>query len=214
MILILDTEIDAEYRYLGPEIQHHTPGQTMYHVLPEEPTIPDLSGIDGVILSGSTASVYDDAATGAWLETEYNLIRQCISEQLPLLGVCFGHQAINAALGGTVVQDTRRATFVEMEQTGNDQILRGVNSLVPVLHGDLVTEPGRGMVQTARTTYNDYFCTRHEAAPVWTVQFHPEFTPRVSDVPTDWKPGSLTFDEVNATTVFSNFSEALNESND
>ena len=163
-----------------------------------------------MILSGSTASVYDRERHSPWLEREFDLIERCVVESVPLLGICFGHQAVNMALGGTVVNDTRRATFVEMERTRPDKILERINNVVPVLHADLVTELGDGMVQTARTEYNAYFCSRHSEAPIWTVQFHPEFTARVHDRPNDWNPGAHEFHEVNATRVFENFRRHVN----
>lgn len=210
MILVLDTEIDPAYRYIAREIAHHTPAKTDCHVFVEDPAVPDLDACDGVILSGSTASVYDEADHEAWLLPEFELVRQCIETRVPLLGICFGHQAINVALGGTVRHDTERATFVEMETLEDDGVLAGVNSVVPAYHGDLVTDLGTGMVTTARTSYSDHFCTRHETAPCWTVQFHPEFTPRVTGDAGDhefgdWHSGDHSFAACNATRVLENF---------
>lgn len=211
MILILDTEVQPDYRYLGPEIQYHTPGPTEYRVFVDDPTLPDLSNVDGIILSGSTASVYNRDRHSPWLDREFELIRQCVANHVPLLGVCFGHQAINVALGGKVINKHRRATFVEMEQVRSDNILDDVSPVVPVLHADLVTELGDEMVQTARTEYNEYFCSRHTTAPVWTVQFHPEFTSRVHDEPSDWDAGPHDFTASNATQVFENFRQYTDE---
>ncbi|QHS16050.1 type 1 glutamine amidotransferase [Halopenitus persicus] len=203
MILVLDDEVNPEYRYLGPEIAEFTP-DSEYHVYAEDPETPPLSAFDGVIVSGSTASVYEDGYP--WFETQMELVRRCLEESIPLLGVCFGHQLVNYALGGDVIEDRRRATFVEMRTLdADDTILAGVNPVVPVLHSDLVVEPGEGMEPIAETEYNDYFCTRHVDAPVWTVQFHPEFTERVRDRPSDWSDGDHTFAECNATAVLENF---------
>lgn len=205
MILVLDDEVQPDYRYLGPEIAHFVPDSD-YHVYPEDTDVPPLDDYDGVVISGSTASVYDDSHP--WVADQCRLVEACIERELPLLGVCFGHQLINYALGGTVERDRRRATFVEMEVIEADEVLDGVRPVVPVLHADLVTERGTGMVATARTDYSDNFCTRHESAPVWSVQFHPEFTERVRDRPSDWSDGEHTFDECNATEVLTNFAAA------
>lgn len=206
MIAVLDTEIQPEYRYLGPEIQYHV-GDASYTEFTEDPTLPDLDAVDGVVLSGSTASVYEEGHE-AWLDPEFDLIHRCIEQEVPLLGICFGHQAINVALGGTVVEDTRRATFVEMARTGvDDDLLDGAGSMVPVLHSDVVTDLGEGLVPTAETDYNPYFCTRHESAPVWTVQFHPELTGRVADEPSDFDPAEFSFEACTAQAVLSNFGE-------
>jgi GMP synthase (glutamine-hydrolysing) len=203
MILVLDDEVRPDYRYLGPEIVHFL-DDAEYRVYAEDSTAPDLAAYDGIVLSGSTASVYDPDHAD-WVATQSELVRRCLSEEIPLLGICFGHQLVNRALGGTVEEDRRRATFVEMEQIEPDPVLAGVESLVPVLHSDLVTEPGTGMTVTASTSYNEAFCTRHESAPAWTVQFHPEFTGRVADRPSDWDPGDGSFEASTATRVLSNF---------
>lgn len=203
MILVLDDEVRPEYRYLGPEIEHFTP-ESDYHVYAEDRDHPPLEEYDGVVISGSTASVYEEGYP--WFDTQKELIRTCLERRLPLLGVCFGHQLVNAALGGTVVEDRRRATFVEMTHVdADDPVLDGVEPIVPVLHSDLVVEPGSGMDVIAETDYNEYFCTRHAEAPIWTVQFHPEFTTRVRDQPSDWSDGDYSFDDCNATNVLENF---------
>lgn len=210
-ILILDTEVQPDYRFLAPEIAHHTPGSTEYRVFVEDPVLPDLTEYAGVVLSGSTASVTEHDRYADWLDPEFELIERCLNREVPLLGVCFGHQAVNAALGGTVVTDRRRSTFVEMEQTGADAVLDGVADIVPVLHADLVTELGRGMNPTARTGYNEFFCSRHRDKPVWTVQFHPEFTERVRDEPSDWDSGGFTFSDTNSPRIFRNFRRQVDQ---
>lgn len=205
MILVIDLEVDPDYRYLGPEIARLLPGETEYVAFVDDPVIPDLTAYDGIVLSGSTASVYDEAENG-WIEPASSIVRQCRDEEIPLLGVCFGHQLIHQALGGTVEQDERRATFVEMEQIESDELVfDDVDSVVPVLHADLVTDPGEGLITTHQTDYNAHFCSRHVSAPIWTVQFHPEFTEAVRDNPSDWSDGDRTFDDSNATRVLENF---------
>lgn len=205
MILVLDLEVDPDYRYLGPEIAHLLPTETEYRVFVDEPTIPDLESYDGVVLSGSTASVYDDAHE-AWVEPASEIVRRCRDDEIPLLGICFGHQLVHQALGGSVEHDHRRATFVEMERIDrDDDLLADVTPIVPVLHADLVVDPGDSLETTARTAYNDHFCSRHTDAPIWTVQFHPEFTERVADEPGDWDPEDRSFEDSNATRVLDAF---------
>ena len=203
MILVLDDEVQPDYRYLGPEIARFLP-ESDYQIYVDDTSIPELDTYAGVVISGSTASVYEN--DHSWLDKQIQLIEACIERRVPLLGICFGHQLINYALGGTVEKDHRRATFVEMiDQCANDSVLDGVEPIVPVLHSDLVTEPGENIQATATTEYSDYFCTRHVDAPVWTVQFHPEFTERVKDQPSDWTDGNHSFEECNAIQVLENF---------
>lgn len=63
-------------------------------VFPEDPTT-----FDGVVLTGSAANVSDEFP---WMETLCNHIRKLDAARIKLLGICFGHQAIVAALGGQV----------------------------------------------------------------------------------------------------------------
>jgi len=205
MILVLDDEVQPDYRYLGPEIEHFLP-DAAYEVYVDEPAEPDLDRYDGVVISGSTASAYDESEAD-WIDPQERLVRRCVEADVPLLGICFGHQLVNQALGGRVEADRRRATFVEMTRLADDAVLEGVNEVVPVLHADLVVERGTGMVTTASTDYNENFCTRHESAPVWSVQFHPEFTERVADRSSDWSPGAHSFADCNADSVLTNFAE-------
>ncbi len=208
MILVVDNEIHPQNRFLGPEIVHHLPDADR-HVLPENPDHPPISNYDGVVLSGSSHSVYDETTRDEWFTAAINLTTKCLDYEIPLLGICYGHQLINYALGGSVAGDTRRATFVEMRgysQTA-DGVLAGVNPVVPVLHGDVVTEPGRDLTSVARTSYDDNFCSIHTEKPVWTVQFHPDFTNRVVDKVSDWDPGPYSFADTNATLVFDNFAD-------
>ena len=55
--------------------------------------------IDGVVITGSPASVLDP---DAWVERLMVLIRQIVAAGVPLFGGCFGHQAVARALGGQV----------------------------------------------------------------------------------------------------------------
>lgn len=58
-----------------------------------------LDGIDGVMITGSPASVNSDAP---WVAQLFELIREIYAAEVPLVGACFGHQAVAKALGGIV----------------------------------------------------------------------------------------------------------------
>jgi GMP synthase-like glutamine amidotransferase len=61
---------------------------------------PDrLDPFDGIMITGSPASVHDDAP---WIARLLDLIRSAHRRGIPIFGACFGHQAIALALGGTV----------------------------------------------------------------------------------------------------------------
>jgi GMP synthase-like glutamine amidotransferase len=62
----------------------------------------DLFSYDGAMITGSPASVRDDAE---WITKLFDLIRDAHAQKFPLFGACFGHQAICVALGGTIARN-------------------------------------------------------------------------------------------------------------
>jgi len=169
---------------------------------------------DGVILTGSTAGVYE-ADDRPWIAEQEDLVRKLISRKVPTLGVCFGHQLVNSALGGTV--EKQEATTKLVEATlADDPLFDGVEPVVVALHGDVVTEPGTDMVVIASADHSSVFGTRHRSAPLWTVQFHPELTDTHQDrLVTDfgWESSAFSFDDVTAERVFQNFLRFASEAN-
>ncbi len=63
---------------------------------------PDPAGFDAIVPLGACWAVYDDALIGRWLRPELELLRRAHQLGIPVLGICFGGQALAAALGGAV----------------------------------------------------------------------------------------------------------------
>ncbi len=63
---------------------------------------PQLDGYDLVVPMGAVWSVYDDPTIGSWIGDEMRLLRRAHDQGIPVLGICFGGQALAAALGGLV----------------------------------------------------------------------------------------------------------------
>ena len=61
---------------------------------------PDPSEFDAVVSLGSDCSVHGSA--NAWIEQEIRFLRRVHQARVPALGICFGAQALAAALGGRV----------------------------------------------------------------------------------------------------------------
>lgn len=73
---------------------------TTWHV--EEMAFPDdIHDADGWLLTGSRHGAYEDHAFIPPLE---DFIRRVHDAGVPMVGICFGHQIIAQALGGTVVK--------------------------------------------------------------------------------------------------------------
>lgn len=102
-----------------------------------------------------------------------------VRKQIPLLGVCLGHQAIGHYFGGQVVRADElfhgKTSPVEHDGTG---VLQGIPSPFRVtryhsLTVDADTVP-EDLVVTARADSGMIMAMRHKHLPVHSVQFHPE----------------------------------------
>lgn len=194
-----------------PDSEYHCDALASW--FPEATTIDFLAGdrvpldeVDGVVLSGSTAGVYE-ADDRPWIAAQESLVRTLVDRSVPTLGVCFGHQVVNAALGGTVEPVGMTTALVEAE-LDDDPIFDGVEPVVVSLHGDVVTETGEGLDPIASADHARVFGTRHRTAPVWTVQFHPEIGVGHCERLTerfDWNERGFAFDDVTPGRVLRNF---------
>ncbi len=63
-----------------------------------------VSDCDGWLITGSRHGVYENLS---WMLDLQDFIRDIYQSQVPLVGICFGHQIIAQALGGEVVKSDK-----------------------------------------------------------------------------------------------------------
>ncbi|MFP8958228.1 type 1 glutamine amidotransferase [Natrialbaceae archaeon A-CW3] len=203
-ILVVRNEVDDEYAYHCDALASYIPNALECDFPAGDR--PSLESVDGVLLTGSTAGVYE-VDDRPWIADQESLVRDLLEREIPTLGVCFGHQVVNSALGGTVeARDT--TTQLVTADLADDPLFDGVEPVFPAVHGDIVTEPGDELELIASASYYPAFATRHREAPLWTTQFHPEFTADLRDrleADFGWTETEHDFAELNATRVFENF---------
>ncbi|WP_121821738.1 type 1 glutamine amidotransferase [Halostella salina] len=203
-LYVVRNEVDADCEYHCDALVSHFPDAEAVDFAAGERFEP--ADADAVVLTGSTAGVYE-AGDRPWIDDQAALVRELVDLSVPTLGVCFGHQIANAALGGTVERVGTTARLVEAD-LDEDPLFEAVESVVPAVHGDAVTEPGEGMEVIASAPHADAFGTRHRNAPLWTVQFHPEFGAEHRDRLVDdfgWERTALSFADATTDRVFENF---------
>jgi GMP synthase (glutamine-hydrolysing) len=123
----------------------------------------------GFILSGGPASVYD---SGAPLPLPY-----IYESRLPVMGICYGTQAIAYHLGGQVTRGTKREyghTILHISAEGCP-LFAGLPSSLPVWmsHGDQLIELPPGF-KTLAYTENSPFAVIGKDSSIYGLQFHPE----------------------------------------
>lgn len=108
-----------------------------------------------------------------------DVIRACADNDVPMLGVCLGHQALAEVYGATVshVPELLHGKTSQIEH--NDQgVMSGVVSPVQVTrYHSLAVEPGTvpdELQVTAQTATGIIMAMEHRTKPLSGVQFHPE----------------------------------------
>ncbi len=99
-VLVVEHERDSGIGLLGDRAAER--GDELVVVRPtEEPLPASVDGFDGLVVLGAAPSV-NDADIAHWFVPETDLIRDADARGVPVLGVCFGAQALAVSLGGTV----------------------------------------------------------------------------------------------------------------
>ena len=144
------------------------------------PSADEIDGAAAILIGGSGAfHVYDKATwvprAVAWMKE----LTQGIDR--PVLGMCFGHQALLKACGAPIINDPEReelGTF-ELELTAAgiaDPIFSGIPERfnVQLGHVDRAARLPEGWVELARSESQPFQAVRLEGQPVWGFQFHAE----------------------------------------
>jgi GMP synthase (glutamine-hydrolysing) len=155
----------------------------------------------GFILSGGPKSVYEEGAP---------YIQKFILESgLPILGICYGMQALTHALGGQVDPSAKREYGpAEIYPLVTSPLVSGL-SLVWMSHGDRITRMPEGFAALAKSGNSPFAAMGNMRRKYFGVQFHPEvhhtpngaellkhFAIDICGVTPDWTPASIIDDAV------------------
>jgi GMP synthase (glutamine-hydrolysing) len=155
----------------------------------------------GFILSGGPKSVYEENAP---------YIQKFILESgLPILGICYGMQALTHALGGEVnPSNEREFGFAEIEALIPGTMLDSI-SKVWMSHGDKITRVPEGFIPLAKSTNSPYAAMGDMQRKYFGVQFHPEvnhtpngsallkhFAMEICGAKAQWTPSSIIDDSI------------------
>lgn len=159
----------------------------------------------GVILSGGPSSVYDVNAPS---------IPQWVFEQkLPILGICYGMQAIVHQMGGAVAPSNKReyGHAILTQDSNNCVLFEGMpNSFeVWMSHGDRVESLPATLSPLAHTE-NSSMAAIGNQKNIFALQFHPEvahtplgmtvlenFIRKICDCQQSWTPGNFVAESTN-----------------
>ncbi|MBI5297788.1 MAG: glutamine-hydrolyzing GMP synthase [Chloroflexi bacterium] len=160
----------------------------------------------GFILSGGPRSVYEEGAP--------YIQKFILDSGLPILGICYGMQALTHALGGQVDSSAQREygpaeiELIPYEGGGTPPLLDGI-SRVWMSHGDRITRMPAGFTALARSGHSPFAAMGDMKRRYFGVQFHPEvhhtpnglkllqhFAVDVCGAKPEWTPASIIEDAV------------------
>ena len=141
--------------------------------------LPEPVTLAGIVITGSAAMVSEKED---WSEYTASWLCEAVSQDIPTLGVCYGHQLLAHALGGRAGPNPngRQIGTVEtrlLEEAVEDRLLGHLpkSFLAQTTHQEVVLEIPPKAVRLATSPKDNNFAIQF-ADRAWGVQFHPEFT--------------------------------------
>jgi GMP synthase-like glutamine amidotransferase len=180
---------DAMFRrLLGAGLEYETYA-VCDHIFPGDP-----DGLDGIVITGSPAGVYEDRPWIGPLESYL----QHAAGKAPMVGVCFGHQVMASAFGGRVIKSPK-GRGVGLHTYALDGITIGGKAAVsaPADHGDQVVE----LAPRTKVLGGNDFCpfgVLEYPFRAISLQFHPEFDPPFAKALLDKERPSVGDDKIDA----------------
>ncbi|WP_354595346.1 glutamine-hydrolyzing GMP synthase [Frigoribacterium sp. PvP054] len=159
----------------------------------------------GIVLSGGPSSVYEEGAP--------SIDAGIFDLDIPVLGICYGFQAMAKALGGEVSHTGQReygATDVTLAE-GDSTLLSGqpTSQTTWMSHGDSVSKAPEGFDVLASSASTPVAAFSSDARKLYGVQWHPEvkhssygqavlenFLHRAAGIPADWNSGNVIAEQV------------------
>ena len=132
------------------------------------------NSIKGIILSGGPLNVYQI--------NKYSFDKRIIENQIPVLGICFGHQILSKLNGGRVKQSKYREFGLANIRKNRESILtknffnkKNINK-VWMSHADQVSKLPKNFNVIASSQNSKFAIIENKKKNFYGVQFHPEVT--------------------------------------
>lgn len=138
------------------------------HLFPADGDLPSLDGVDHVIMLGAIPSVNDAGPGYEWIGTELDWLRRAEEADVPVLGICFGAQALCLAFAGKVEEMPAKEVGWKVIDSVDPELIPAGPWLE--FHGDhCLTPPEATVLATSDKCVQAFVLGRHLG-----VQFHPE----------------------------------------
>jgi GMP synthase-like glutamine amidotransferase len=143
--------------------------------IPAGEPLPAIEGLEAILITGSSAGVYD---AFDWIAPLEGFVRMAHDKKVPMVGVCFGHQLIAQALGGTVRKSEKGwglGRHVYDVAPGNG-LVEGARIALACSHQDQVITPPAGARIILSSDFTPHAGLLYAGGTTLSVQPHPEFS--------------------------------------
>jgi GMP synthase-like glutamine amidotransferase len=143
--------------------------------IPAGEKLPEAGELEAVLITGSSAGVYDGFD---WIAPLEDFVRAANARKVPMVGVCFGHQLIAQALGGVARKSEKGwgiGRHVYDVAPGNG-ILDGARIAIAASHQDQVIAPPPGAKTILSSDFTEHAGLLYPGGTTLSVQPHPEFS--------------------------------------
>jgi GMP synthase (glutamine-hydrolysing) len=133
-----------------------------------------FNNVIGIILSGGPLNVYNSY--------KFRFNRKVLFLNIPILGICFGHQIISKELGGRVKKSKfREFGLAEIKKVNNSLLIKNFfnnknTNNVWMSHADHVSKLPKGFKVVASSKNSKFAIIENNKKKYYGVQFHPEVT--------------------------------------
>jgi GMP synthase-like glutamine amidotransferase len=163
--------------------------------IPNGDALPDPSKLEAVLITGAAAGVYDGLD---WIAPLEEFVRTAYANKTPMVGVCFGHQLIAQALGGTVQKSDKgwgigRHVYRVLPENG---VVEGEAVAIAASHQDQVIEPPNDALTILSSEFTPHAGLLYANGATLTVQPHPEFDLDFAQVCCELRDGKAPDDVV------------------
>jgi GMP synthase (glutamine-hydrolysing) len=146
-------------------------------------SLPPIHDVAGIVVTGSAAMVTDHEP---WSERVAHWLREAASCNIPILGICYGHQLLAYALGGTVSDnpagvEVGTITTTLSADARDDALFKSLSGPLKVQasHQQSVRQLPAHAIRLASSVMDVNHAFRI-GQTVWGVQFHPEFDAQIT----------------------------------
>ena len=173
----------------------------------------DVDILETISLTRAKALILSGGPDSTRIRKSPTISKKIFELNIPLLGICYGHQLICKLLGGKIANSEKR-------EFGKTKIWKVYKSQSPLLknlfkknleevwmsHGDTVTELPKGFVELARSETSPFSIVGNSIRKIYGVQFHPEvFHTKngkkilenfvdIANIEKNWTPDKITDD--------------------